>query len=584
METIFDYVKEQEENYSKPVELADGWDWSMKEHIEHSFLYLNGQFVEDNENRDLRPNKNIVLPILNIQHRTEGFDVKDIELYADNKDEFFKSLLIKKYHDKWALEEQIDTFIDEMVESYCNYGGVLVRKTKNAKPEVIDWKSVAFANQTDVLNSPFAILHEMSFSQLKSEAKARGWGGDGADIDIESLINLVKKEDKDIVEIYEVHGEMPIEWLGEESEEMPDGISKEDVNQVQIIAFYQDENNNSVGVSLFAKRMPVLPFKLLKRDDIPSRALGRGGVEELFEAQMWTNWNEVKITEMLDAASKTLFVSDDPTFKSRNNLNDARNNEVFSLQEGKSLGQMDTFPRNLPVFNEAVNRFWEHAQLVGAASDPLTGETPKSGTPFKLFEAQQVEGRGMHKYRQGKLAVFMDEIYRDWILPHLAKEIVKPKEFMQELSVDEMQAVADKVVVKKTNEFKKQMILGMQEVTPELVDMYEQEIRSDIAKGGNKRFFKILAGEMKDISIAVSTNIAGKQKNLALMTDKLVNLLRQYMAAPELRNDPEMGKLVNTVLESSGLSPIMFSLAPQQQPAQPQQAAVAPQTNEAPVV
>ena len=213
METIFDFIETQETEYSQPVELTEGWDWNMKEHLKRSYLYLNSQFSEDNDNRYNKPFRNIVLPILNIQFRTEGFDVKDIDLYVDNKDEYFKSLLIKKYHEKWALENEIDTFIDEVVESYCTYGGALVRKTNKSKPEVIDLNSLAYANQHDILNNPFAIKHKMSFSQLRKEAKARGWGGEGSDIDIESLIALVKKEDKSTVEIYECHGSMPVEWL-----------------------------------------------------------------------------------------------------------------------------------------------------------------------------------------------------------------------------------------------------------------------------------------------------------------------------------------------------------------------------------
>lgn len=557
METIFDYIKKEEVKYGKPVELADGWYWSMKQHLNRSYLYLNSQFEEDNDNRTLRPFKNIVTPILNIQYRTEGFDVKDIELYVDNKDEYFKSLLVRKFHNKWSLENGIDAFIDEMVESYCDYGGVLVRKTKNAQPEVIDLRTIAFCNQQDLLNNPFAIRHEFSFSQLREKAEDYSWGSEGSDIDIEDLIQLVKKQDKDTVEVYEIHGNLPVEWLNDEDIVE---ISKKDVQQIQVVAFYHDMDNNRQYVTLFRKRMPKLPFKFKKRDrrQNHNRALGVGGVEEIFEGQIWTNWNEVKITEMLDAASKTLYKTTDPTFKSRNNLNNAENNEVFILQEGKDVGQIDTFPRNLAVFNDSVERFWQHAQLVGAAPEALIGEAPTSGTPFKLYEAQQMEGKSLHKYRQGQLAEFMDEIYRDWILPHLGREICNEQKFMQELSADEMQTVVDAVVTKKSNEFKKRMILSMQDVDDELVALYENEVRQETLKKGTKWFFEILKDEMKNVELSVMTNIAGKQKNLALLTDKLVNVLRQYIATPQIRQDPEMTKLLNTILESSGLSPILY--------------------------
>jgi len=565
MENIFDYILEEKVKFSKPVDLIDGWSWSFQEHVRRSFLYLNSQFTDNNENRDLRPFKNIILPILNIQFRTEGFDVKDIEIYVDNQDECYKSFLIKKFHNKWVLDNQLDTFIDEMTESYCTYGGVLVRKTGDVKPEVIDLRSLAFCDQTDILNNPFSILHEMSFSQLRKEAKARGWGDEGADIDIETLIKLVKKEDKNKVSIYEVHGSMPIEWLNEEESQKSE--SEKDVNQIQIVAYYQKENNQKQGVCLFKKKMPELPFKFLKRDDIKYRALGRGGVEELFENQIWTNWNEVKITEMLNSAAKTIHFTDDPTLKSRNNLNNVENNEIINVQEGRKIQQLDTFPRNLAVFNDSVERFWQHAQMLGSAPEALMGEAPSSGTPFKLYEAQQIEGKGMHKYRQGKLAVFKDLIYRDWILPHLAKEISKEQNFMQELSLDEMQMVADKILQSKTNDFKKRMILSFQDINEELIADYQNIVKMDITKKGNKKFFKILKDEMKDITLSVMTNIAGKQKNLALLTDKLVNVLRQYL---EMKgrgvNTTGLDSILNTILESSGLSPISFGYPNTEQP------------------
>ena len=564
METIFDYIVTQKEKYAQPVEIEEGWSWNMPDHLRRSFLYLNSQFEMDNENRELRPFKNIVLPILNIQFRTEGFDVKDIELYVDNPDEYFKSLLVKKYHTTWALSKEIDTFIDEMVESYGTYGGALIRKTKGAKPNVVDLRTLAFANQHDLMNHPFGIHHHMSFSELREAEKELGWGDEGSDIDIEALIALVKKEKKDFVEIFEVHGNLPVEFLNDD--DIVDE-SRLDVPQIQVVAEYMAETGQKAGVTLFRKKMPKSPFKFIKRDDVKNRALGRGGVEELFEAQTWTNWDEIKIREMMSSASKTILWSDDPGLKSRNNLNDMENNEVLNLQEGKAVGQLDTQPRNLQVFNQSVDRFWEHAQRVGAASDTLVGEKPSAGTPFKLFEAQQLEDKSLHNYRQGKLAVFMDELYRDWILPFFEIEVVKEQTFMQELSGDEMEVVVDKVMTKKVNQFKKRMILSMQEIDDDIVALYEDKVREDIVKQGSKRFFKILKDEMKGLNISVMTNIAGKQKNLAAMTDKVVNVLRQYLATPELRDDPEMAKIINLILESSGLDPLTIGPKPRAVPA-----------------
>lgn len=571
IKNVYDLVEEGQKDYENQtgIKLEEGWSWSMKGHLSRSYLYLNSQFEDNNENRDLRPNKNIVLPIMNVQYRTEGFDVKDINLYVNNPDEYFKSLLVNKYHNKWALENGMDTFIDDMVVSYCNYGGVLVKKTDDARPEVIDLRTLAFCNQTDILVYPFAIEYEYSPAELRKANKKWGQDSYGATVDIEELIVLAKKEDDKTIKVYEVHGLLPKNWLIESDTDEYDE-EEEDVHQIQVISFYKKEDESKQGVTLFKHKEPELPFKFLARDKVEGRALGRGGIEELFESQIWTNWDEIKVTEMLEAASKTLFWSNDPTFKSKNNLSNVDNNEVLGVMGEGKIGQLDTYPRNLAVFNDSVERWFKQAQLLGGGPDPLMGETPTAGTPFKLYEAQQIEGKGMHKYRQGQLAVFMDEIYRDWVLPHLAREIVKEQEFMQELSADEMQMVMDKVMTKKTNDFKKRMILSLQEIDEDLVADYQEQVKTDVIKQGNKRFFKILKDEMKDTKLSVLTNIAGKQKNLALLTDKLVNVLRQYIATPQIRQDPEMTKLLNTILESSGLSPIMFGPAPaQQQQTQP---------------
>lgn len=552
--TIYDYIRQQEVAYQKPIELEPGWEWSMKEHLRRSFLYKNSQFEQENGNRDLRPNKNIVLGILNVEYRTEGFDVKDIDIYVDNADEYYKSFLAKKFHNRWALEKQIDTFIDEVVESYCDYGGTLIRNSGQAKPEVVDLRTLAFCNQTDILSYPFAIKHCLSASQLREYDK---WGTpeNGATIDIESLITLCRKDEKDEIEIYELHGNMPIEWLKDNSDGQE---SKKDVQQIQVVAFYKKEDGDEQGVTLFKKKEPKLPFKMLKRDDIKGRALGRGGIEELFESQVWTNWNEVKVTEMLNAASKMIPWTNDPTLSAKHpsGLKDMDNLEFIEVGEGKQIGIVDTYPRNLAVFNDSTMRWFDHAGRLASTSE-LMGEAPTSGTPFKLYEAQNIEGKGIHNYRRGKIATFIEEVYRDWVLPYIEREIASDHQFLTELSGDEMLSISDTLVENAVNNNVKEAVLSGQLIEKEELESFKSSVKEKFFKS-NKKFISIIADDFKNTKLSLFTNIAGKQKNLALLTDKLVNVMRQFISTPQIRQDPEMVKLLNVILESSGMSPIMF--------------------------
>lgn len=545
---IYDYIKAKEVEYEKPITLEEGWDWGMKKHLRRSFLYKHSQFEENNEDRHLRPNRNIIRPILNIQYRTEGFDVKNIELYVNNSDLFYKSFVIKKYHEKWAIKNFIDTLIDDIVESYVDYGGALVKDTDENRPEVVDLRTLAFCNQHNILDYPFAIKHSFSPARLR---KMSNWGNVKGEISIEDLIVLTKDEKE--IKVYEVHGEMSESWLN-------GGSDKKNVQQIQIVAFYKNEKKDDVGVTLFKHREPKLPFKFLPRDKVSNRALGFGGIEELFEPQIWTHYSDIQIMEMLELASKIFYKTSDPGFKTRNNLSENETGAVFVLQEGRDINQLDTTPRDIAVFNNFQDRMERHAERMGAASEGLLGGTPAPATPFKLFEAQIMEAKSMHLYRQGKVAVFVNEIYQDWSLKHIATEITNEQNFLSELSSDEMQSVIEAVIARKAFEIQNEKIINGEDAGDK--ELIKEGLRNEFLKGGSKRFIKILKGEMKDIELDVMTNVAGKQKDMALMTDKITNLVREFIKAPQLRQDPEMVKLLNQMLESSGMSPITFGAMP----------------------
>jgi len=572
--TIYEFVVAEKQNYKKPISLTEGWMWGMQEHINRSFLYKNSQFERNNESRDKRPFNNIVRPILNVQYRTEGLDVKDIEIYVNNPDNYHKSLLVRKFHDKWALKHEMDTFIDELVESYVDYGGVLVKQVEGVRPEVIDLKTIAFCDQTNILSGPFAIRYQMSPDELRGMAEV-GWGNPdkGATIDLETLIKLSEKskENSDnnqktstpgkYTEIFELHGTFPENWLRKKKVE-DDLEESKYVSQAQIVAFYKNDKDEDVGVVLFAAREPKLPFKFLVRDKVQGRALGFGGVEELFESQVWTNYSEIQMREMLELASKVFYKTTDSRFKTRNNISQRTTGTVFDLQAGTDISQLDTTPRNINIFENAVQKWENRARILGAASELMLSEAPAAGTPFKSVEAQLVEGNSLHAWRRGKIATFLDEIYRDWILPQLSKEIIKGDKFMVELSMDELQDVMERVSTNFARNKIKEKILNGENLFPDEEALLKEKFSQEFAKGGRRKFLEILKDEFKDEKLEIRTNIAGKQRNLAQITDKLVNIMRQILVAPQILQDPNMMKLFNEILENSGLSPIMFSPAP----------------------
>src|ERR1035437_9828114 len=171
---IFDYITSQEENYKRPIPINDTWDWCMYDHIKTSDLYNNSQLLTGKS--DFKPVKNITRPILNLQHRTEDIELKDVQIYIDNPDKYHLSFLVKKYHDDvFVQENDLDTFFDALNVSRIDFGGGLSKQLNKPCPEVVPLQTIAFCDQTDILSAPLGIRHYYSPDQLM-EMEQFGWG------------------------------------------------------------------------------------------------------------------------------------------------------------------------------------------------------------------------------------------------------------------------------------------------------------------------------------------------------------------------------------------------------------------------
>lgn len=583
---IFDYITSQEENYKKPIPINDVWDWSMYEHIKTSDLYNNSQLLTGKN--DFKPVKNITRPILNLQHRTEDIELKDVQIYVDDPEKYHLSFLVKKYHDDVFVQEyDLDTYFDQLNVSRIDFGGGLSKQLNDPCPEVVPLQTIAFCDQTDILSGPLGIRHYYSPDQLMA-MESKGWGSEknGATISIKDLIRLSKEEkanensDKQskktpgrYIEVYEVHGNLPKRFAD------PMDTSEEYETRLYIVAFYQKQGStDKQGVILYTAPEKELPFKLIKRDPVFGRALGFGGAEELFEPQVWINYDMIRMQDMLDAASKTILKATGPNssiLSKKQKVRDLNNLEILDVGDG-DLGQVDTFPRNMQLFDKSVEMWEAHAQQMGAANDSIMGASPAAGTPFKLQELVTAESHGLHEYRRGQFAKHIEEIYRDWIIPHIQKKICEGSKFLSELSLDELQYVTEQMVNNQVNEQIKNIILSGQVISPEQKQAMTETLTELFKKKGNKQFVEILKGEFKATPLAVKVEVKGKSKDLSAKTDKLVNIFRQIIANPAVLKIPAIGKIFNEILEYSGLNPADFSSITKEQlaEAQPQQGAI----------
>lgn len=560
---IFSYIQNQENLYKQGIKLDGNWMWSLKEHLETSFLYINSQLKTGKD--DFKPVKNIILPILNLQHRTEDIEVKDVDIYVDDPEAYHLSFLVKKYHDEvFVVENDMETFFDDLNISRIDMGAGLSKQLSGPCPEVVDLQSIAFCDQTDILSGPIGIKHFYSPDQLL-EMAAVGWGdaANGATATLEETIMMSesgKREESTTnqtpgryIEIREVHGNLLRRFAD------PADTSETYETRIFIVYVYEDTNGKPKGTILYTKPEPESPFKLIKRDKVYGRAVGRGGAEELFDPQVWTTYDMIRKQAMLDAAAITLLKTTDPAVAARNDVKNMENLDIIELTQGTDISSVDTFPRNLALFTQSMQEWETQARTLGGATDAVLGENPTAGTPFKLQTQVIQQGLGLHEYRRGQYAKHIEEIYNDWIIPHIEKQVTQGMTFLSELSLEDLQYVMDAVVTNLANAQAVNMVLAGLTPTQDEIDLFKTLVRSEFKKKGSSHFLQILKGEFKNKALRVKVSVKGKSKDLSAKTDGLVNVFRQIIANPAVLHIPAIAKIFNDIIESSGLDPVDFS-------------------------
>lgn len=568
METqdIQSYITTEEATFrTTKIPITKSKDWNMAEHIERCKNAANGWYNSGN-NDGTRPYDDLITPIIDVAFRSEGFDVKDIVPFVDDEVNYYKSFFVKKFHPKWARENQLDTLIDTAVESSIIYD-LVIFKNINDKPEVVPLETLAFCDQTDVLSGPICIKHQYSIQDLL-DMKGK-WDNkkiDEAIIMARQSKPVKQANDKDAktpgkyIEIYELHGMLPETWLDE------NGSPEKYANQLQIVNLYAKEDGTKDKIILYKGKEKKLTevFDALKIDQVRShgRACGKSIVERLLEPQVWNNYSAIKIKKMLDNAINILQTDSDEIGGQK--LNKLPDNTIIKHEPGKPITRVDGSIQNMDKFMAYQSDQKTSARMLGSTSEASLGMNPSSGTPFKLQDLIVQQGMGIHEYRQGKIATFFsDRLYKNWILKSLVSEINKGNKWLDDLTLEEMQYIAESIATKEANKQAVKLVLEKNpedEISQEEIESYREMVKQEWMKGGNKRFIEVLKDEFKDLPIDVFVNIAGKQKYLPQFVDKLTNIIRQIMANPvAFQQSPGLVELFNQLIEYSGLNPVDFT-------------------------
>lgn len=573
---IYQYVKSKESEFeTEKIRVGRNWQWSFKDQTQMIFHLKNGQFFTG-DNDYLRAFKNVMLPMLNLAYWVQDIDLKDGAFWVEGTEDRVLSFLVKKYHDEvYAREHDLDELIDDITESDVDLGGVLVRPTNGERPEVIPLVRIAFCDQVSVTSGAVGFRYDFSPDKLRAMSE-KGWGErkNGATIDIEELITLAETSktpnstlgDKanntpsKSIEVYIVHGSLPEAYLKDN-----DNMEKW-YDQLQVIGFYTDKDGKRNGVTLYrAKAFEESKLLFHTSNKIEGRALGLGEGERLIHPQIWTNFTEIHKMALIEASSKTVLWSDDTTITNRNTVQDMDNLEVLRLEQGTQIGRVPTAaPDNIQILQNSADQWLAQAQLVTSAQDPMLGKEAVSGTTFKGQERTVAQGRGYHDRQRGKRAKFIEKIYREIIIPDIISEIVGGKKFLASLTSDEMLWVSNQLAENEASKRYKESLFKVARgkskmiMTQEELDSFKASYKEMFRKKTGKHLIEILKDEFKGFEDRIGISFANKQKDLSMLSDKVLSVFQYIFANPaafqQAMQIPALAKSFQSIMEFSGIN------------------------------
>jgi hypothetical protein len=242
----------------------------------------------------------------------------------------------------------------------------------------------------------------------------------------------------------------------------------------------------------------------------------------------------------------------------RNILTDLENGSILTTAQNTSITQVNNGAQNYSALNALFEDWNTQAENMTSTYPAILGSTPPhANAAFRLQASLQNEAAAIFDYRRAEMGIFIQEIYEDWVLPFLVKEINRTKEFIGDMTDDELEIVAGLIAEFEANEKVKQAILSGQVVTQADMDQLKQSIAQAHTKAGKKRKFKFPKGYFKgDYGVEVITT--GEQKDRQKVLSSLFQIVQVVAQNPNVLDNPTMGRLFNEIMETAGVSPALM--------------------------
>ena len=563
--TIQEELELIKSNYGKTIDLVDGLPFSQKAQIRtiefyNNSKYLNGQ--TDELGRE-KPFMQILNAICDVENTAKDLDTKDINITSDDSNHYLESWLLSKDVQVWMKESNFAKTLNDMRDTHTRYGSLLVKKVvKDGKLtlEIPEWKNL-ITDQVNILQGAIVETHYKTASELSNMTE---WDENAT---TELLGKLKGKGSSKRIPIYEVRGYFPKSYI--KQLEGGKATTKDDRTfsyQLYYIAGLPTESGKEITMEgltpLYWEDDTEKVYKYLARKPKAGRGFGVGVMEEGEEAQVWTNDAVLKQARAMEYTTKVIGQSASKKLKGRNLLTETDDGVILETEENKPILPLNLLPSGgLNQYGLLITQWYNQLEKTTSAYAAQRGDTPPSGTPFRLQATVLQQSSSVFKTLQQELGIFITEIFEDWILPHLARKLNEEHILAYEFSPEELKEIDNKFSARMANQRAIDAILSGKMVTQEEYDGWIENYDTFIKQTKGQRFIKIPKDFYKNLKAKVTVNITGEQRNKAATLESLNNILVTYASNPNLANDPVASQLLTRIIELSGagISPVSIT-------------------------
>lgn len=591
-ESICEIVRQTEQNYiTGSTTISKYVDFDQYENINKIEAYLNSKHVsgdKDSMDRD-KPFFNIVTAAVNIWYRATDIDRKNIRIKPTKLNQRVMAFLATILLQDWMRKTGFGAFLNEWGRTLARYGSAVlkfVEKDGELIPSIVAWNRLICDSVDFESNLKIEKLY-LTAAQLRKNSsydKATVKALLDTKQSREQLDGTTRDNKADFIEVYEVHGELPLSLL-------TDKESDDDtyVQQMHVVSFVaKDEKKDDYDdFSLYSGRSedPYLITHLIKED---GRTQAIGAVEHLFDAQWMVNHSVKAIKDQLDLASQLIFQTADSNFAGRNVLTSIITGDILVHSPNAPLTQIENNSHDITSLQNFASQWQALAKEITSTPDVMNGTTLPAGTAYRQAAILQQESHSLFEIMTENKGLSIEEMCRRFIIPFLKKEMDTTEEIAAVLDAqgitefDSIYVPAEAVrrsndlVTKDALDKAQKLANGadiseLQPMQQPDIEAIKSQVQDELNAHGSTRFLKPSDISTKtwkklldDLEWEVDVEVTNETKDKETVMTTLTTVLQTIATNPLVLQDPNMKMLFNKILEETGVVSSIELSAPKQ--------------------